>query len=170
VLVYEDLCTGLRAKVVLEWVEHLFPGAPLFNLAMWRFDLLSKSTVREAALHETCAALIVLLSAHGGRKLPKGVKAWFEQWIKRKSDDPCALVISLDESSRDCDSATQMISLLQARAKETDISVFPHFSQTPRREGDLTLDGTEKRVQAKTAMLNDLQRWSESCQHWGINE
>jgi hypothetical protein len=121
-------------------------------MAMWRFDLLCESTMREIILNEAATAAIVLLSAHGGRELPEVVMDWLTRWLRQKSDEPCALIVSLDESSRYSASATRIFSLLQAGAREKDVELFPHFSA------------------AIVAALDGIEYSSQSYSHWGINE
>jgi hypothetical protein len=169
VLIYEDLSTGLRAKWMLECVARLVPGTSHFNLAMWRFDLLRESTMHETALQEASTAVIVLLSAHGARNVPEAVTIWLEQWLGQKSEDPCALIISLDENSRDSASAIQMISSLQSGARATDVALFPHFSGTPACDGGPTVEDIQ-RAHTVVATLNDIQRRPELYSRWGINE
>jgi len=131
VLIYEDLRTGLRAKEVFECAVSRLPGAPHFNLVIWRFDGLSDASLREMAPSEAPAAVIVLVSGHGRRDLPKVVTLWLKQWLKRKSEEPRALIVSLADTSRDSASATQMISRLQtgARANLTSSRVEPGFRE-----------------------------------------
>jgi hypothetical protein len=124
------------AKGVLDYAVRMFPGAPHFNLAIWRFDALRTVIVREMALHKASVADIVVLSAHGGKALPKIVKLWLKQWFGRKSAEPCALMVSFNEDSRDSASAAKIICSLQAESKARDVAVFPHFSEISYSDGD----------------------------------
>jgi hypothetical protein len=139
VLLYEDLNAGLRGKEVLDCAVRLFPRVPHFNLAVWRFDVLRTVIERELALHKASVADIVVLSAHGGKALPKLVKLWLKQWFGRKSDEPCALMVSFNEDSRDSASAAQIVSSLQAESKARDVAVFPHFSEKSYSDGNPTV-------------------------------
>jgi hypothetical protein len=170
VLLYEDLGTGLRAKELFDCAARLFPGAPCFNLAIWRFACLWKSTAYKTALKDAFAAVILLLSSHGRRDLPKAVKAWLRQWIERKSDQPCALIVSLDESSRNSASAARLIASLRAGAKAKDVEVFSQFSNTPLREGNPPVEGNQRRAHAKTPVFDNIPRSLALHSHWGINE
>jgi hypothetical protein len=169
-LIYEDLSTGMRARHVLECAASLFPRTPQFNMAMWRFDLLRMAEVRRTALQEASVAVIVLLSAHGSGALPRAVQIWVQRWLERKSDQPCALVVCLDERSRDTAAAVQMVSWLQARAKAKDVTVFPRFGTTPYSESDPTVQALQRRVHTKLAALYDIPRRPDLHLDWGINE
>jgi len=169
-LIYEDLSTGLRAKRVLEHAARLLPTVPNFNLAIWRFDVLRESCWRKKAWNEASAAVIAVVSAHGQQDLPSVAKDWVKQWLKRKSDESRALIVSLDNTSRDGASAARTISWLQEQARARDVAVFPHFGDTPRREGGLAMDGAENTTSAKTALLADIRSWRERHSDWGINE
>jgi len=169
-LIYEDLSTGLRAKRVLEHAARQFPMAPNFNLAIWRFDVLREPRWRNTALHEASEAVIGVVSAHGQQDLPKIAKGWLKHWLKRKGDESRALIISFDDTSRDSASAAQTISWLQQEARARDVVVLPHFGDTPRWKGVLSMDGGENSASAKTAVLADIRRWTERRSDWGINE
>jgi hypothetical protein len=169
-LIYEDLSTGIRARYVLECVAGLFPRAPRFNMAMWRFDMLRMAEVRQKALKAASAAVIVLLSAHGSGALPRAVRVWFLQWLERKSDQPSAMLICLDEKSRESVSAAQMISWLQTEANTRDVAVFPGFGMTPYSEGDPAVEALQRSVHTNVATLDGIQRWPGLRSGWGINE
>jgi len=170
VLLYEDLGAGLRGKGVLDYAVRLFPGAPRFNLAIWRFDVLRTVIVRELALHKASVADIVVLSAHGGKALPKLVKLWLKQWFGRKSDEPCALMVSFNEDSRDNASAAQIVSSLQAESKARDVAVFPHFSETSYADGDPAVQTNQRPGGLRATGFDGNWRWPEFESHWGINE
>jgi hypothetical protein len=170
VLIYEDLRTGLRAKEVFECTVRRLPSAPHFNLAIWRFDALSDASLRETASSEAPAAVIVLISGHGRNDLPKVVTLWLKQWLKQKSNEPRALIVSLDDASRDSASAVQMISWLQTGARAKNVTVFPHFGGTPRWEGRLAEDSIQSPSLLKMAVSDDTRRWPERHSDWGINE
>jgi hypothetical protein len=169
-LIYEDLSTGLRAKRVLERAAHQLRMASNFNLAIWRFDMLRESCLHKTALSETSIAVIGVVSAHGQQELPKVATGWLKHWLRRKRDESRALIVSLDDTSRDSASAVQTISWLQKEARAWDVAVFPHFGDTPRRKGGLAMDGAENSTSAKTALLADIRRWTERHSDWGINE
>jgi hypothetical protein len=95
---------------------------------------------------------------------------WFTQWFERKSDEPRALIVSLDDASRGSDSAARMISWLQAGGGATDVAVFPHFGDAPRSEGDSAMERIPSPAPTKAAVLADLRRWPEWHSDWGINE
>ena len=111
-----------------------------------------------------------MLSAHGGKGLPKIVKLWLTQWFGRKSDEPCALIVSFNEDSRDSASAVQIVSSLQAEAKARDVAVFTHFSRTSTREDDQTVQTNLRPAHSHATRLDDNWRRPEFELHWGINE
>jgi hypothetical protein len=169
-LIYEDLSTGLRAKRVLEHAARLLPTAPNFKLAIWRFDLLREPCWHRTALNEASVAVIGVVSAHGRRDLPEVVSDWLQQWLKRKSEEPRALIVSLDDISRESDSAAQTISWLQTEARARDVAVFPHFGDTARWDDGLAANAIQGSFYTKPAVLPDVRRWPERHEDWGINE
>jgi hypothetical protein len=92
------------------------------------------------------------------------------QWLKRKSEEPRALIVSLDNSSRDSVSAAQMISWLRTQAGAKDVAVFPHFGGTQHCEGGLAVDGIQSPAHTKSPVLADIWRWPEPRSESGINE
>jgi len=98
----------------------------------------------ELALHKAFVADIVVVSAHGGKALPNIVKHWLKQWFGRKSDEPCALMVSFSEGSRDSASAAQIVSSLQAESKARDVAVFPCFSETSYSDSDPTVQTNQR--------------------------
>jgi hypothetical protein len=170
VMLYEDYSTGLHGKGVLDGAASLFPGAPHFNLALWRFDVLRAAIVRELALHKASVADLVVLSAHGRGALPEIVKVWLERWFRQKSDEPRALMVSLNEDSRESASAAQIIAWLQAVAKAGEVAVFPHFSKTPCSERKPAVQTIQQRAHPRTTKVDENWHWPQLQSHWGINE
>ncbi len=95
-MLYEDLETGVRARLALEQALQRVAVETDLHIRMWKFDLLGELVLREQAVTEATEARIVFVSAHGGAKLPLPVGSWFEEWFSRKRAAPCALVVSLD--------------------------------------------------------------------------
>jgi hypothetical protein len=170
VLIYEDLRTGLRAKDVLECARRRLPRALNFNLAMWRFDVLREVSWRETDPSEASVAVIVVVSAHGPSDLPEVVTDWLQQWLQRKREEPRALIVSLDDTSRDSASVAQVVARLRMGAKAKNVTVFPHFGAPPRYKSVLAVNEIQSPAHAITAMLSDIRRWPERHEDWGINE
>jgi hypothetical protein len=169
-LIYEDLRTGLRAKDVLECTARRLPGTPSLKLAIWRFDVLRETNLRETSLEQASVAVIVLVSAHGRRELPEFVMDWLQQWLQRKSDESRALIVSLDDTSRSHASNAQMISRLQTGARAKDVAVFPHFGDTIRTKGVPAANELRNLAHTNSAVLAEIQRQPERDKDWGINE
>jgi hypothetical protein len=126
--------------------------------------------LHKTALNEASVAVIGVVSAHGRKDLPKVALSWLKQWLKRRSDESRALIVSFDDTSRDSASAAQTISWLQKDARARDVAVLPHFGDASRREGCLSMDGAENSASGKTAVLADIRRLTEQHSDWGINE
>jgi hypothetical protein len=169
-LIYEDLRTGLRAKDVLECAARRLPGMPGLKLAIWRFDVLRETSLRETSLEQASVAVIVLVSAHGRRGLPEFVMDWLQHWLKRKSDESRALIVSLDDTSRDHASTALMISRLQTGARAKDVAVFPHFDGATRTNGVPVANEIRSLAHTNMAVLADIQPPPEWRERWGINE
>jgi hypothetical protein len=81
-----------------------------------------------------------------------------ELWFGRKSDEPCALMVSFNEDSRDSASAAQIVSSLQAESKARDVAVFPHFSETSYSDGNSTVR-TNHRPEGQLASTFETRRF-----------
>ena len=169
-LIYEDFSTGLRAKLLCDQVVNSLKLEVDFRVSLWRFDILREPALLERATDEAAKADIVFLSAHGPSDLPTAINLWFNQWLERRRDEPCALVVPLDVNAQDSAVAAQVIGWLQAAAGPKGVTVFPHFGEPPPSEGDLTIEAIHRRAHTKTATLDDIQRWPGSNSHFGINE
>lgn len=169
-LIYEDLSTGLRARRAFEEAVQRIEMPADFKVDLWRFDLLWESALREAALKQAAKAGVLVISAHGRTELPATVQVWLSQWLERKDDQPCALVLSLDQEIEGTPSAKRILDFLQARAREVGVEVFAHFGTAPEPGWDLTVESLRHRADTRTAILDDILRRPQPHSHWGLNE
>jgi hypothetical protein len=169
-LIYEDLGTGLRARHAFEGAVNRIDMPADFKVDLWRFDLLSDSALWEPTLSQAAKAGVIVVSAHGRTGLPASVEQWLNQWMDRKSERPCALVLSLDQEMEASPSADRILAFLQGRARQAGIEMFAHFGQVPEPEGELTLDCLQRRAHARTAILDDILRRPSAPSHWDLNQ
>ena len=98
-LVHEDGSTGWRAERLLEQIAMNLKAKADFRVNLWSFDLLCHPALQGRAVLDAIRAHLVLLSANGCTELPATVRAVLEEWLDRRDESPCALVVSLDPAS-----------------------------------------------------------------------
>ena len=169
-LVYEDFGAGLRARRVFERVVHQLETEADFNLKLWRFDLPRQPALLEQAVNEGSRADIVVLAAHG--ELPPAVRLWFDRWLARKDDKPCALAVSLDPSAKDAAVGTRIVGSLQAAVAVAGVDVFLHQEPARPVESETGTEGIPPHAETGTAMNEDLLRGlgDHPYRDRGINE
>jgi len=128
-LVHEDGSTGWRAERLLEQIAMNLKAKADFRVNLWSFDLLCHPALQGRAVLDAIRAHLVLLSANGCTELPATVRAVLEEWLDRRDESPCALVVSLDPSFR---ASAPVLDYVQAIARQAGIEVFPHFDATPQ--------------------------------------
>jgi len=52
-----------------------------------------------------------------------------KEWLDRRDESPCALVVSLDSSFRDC---APVLDYVRGLVGQAGVEVFPHFGATPQ--------------------------------------
>ena len=171
-VVYEDKRTGLRAKRVVDRLREQLGQTVELQVSLWRFDVLKDPVLHEQAAEEAAGADILVLSARASEKLPEAVSLWLERWLSQSSDEPPALVVSLDSSAKGSAAAERLLTALKRAALPGGVEVFCHFGGGPRTDDDLTFKGIQWRAETTTAVLAETLRAAQrqTWRHWGINE
>ena len=169
-IVYEDFATGARAKSALEFLLGNEQIGVDVQLEMWRFDLVCDPETSGPVRHQLALTDIVVLSTHGKGALPGGVLVWLNHWLKVRRTSPSALVVSLDEATRDDPGARQVLVSIQSEAAGAGVQAFSHLgSSKMSRTGELTGEDLNQRFELKT-VPNKTWKRIEGHSHWGINE
>lgn len=171
VVIYEDFATGLRAKQLLDQTAEQLPADAELKLHLWRFELLAEPALREEAVKQAVEASLVFVSAHGQAQLPEAVRLWFQEWREQSTNEPCALVVSLDGEADNAPAATQILHTWGTAAFSAGVELFLHLAET-KAESDSTLDELSQRAHKRTLLLDEVlhHNTSRSFRHWGINE
>jgi len=170
-LAYEDLLTGLRAKRVLDHVLESTGDRLAHHLQLLRFDLLQYPELHYWAAREAGLSDVVILSTHGARELPEGVKNWLELWLCRKSDRPAALVASLDEGICGHAQESPTVGHLRRLAARSGLALFTHYGGMSAATVRLTVRCIRKRLSrvSRTGENRFLEPRLDGPR-WGINE
>jgi hypothetical protein len=121
-LLYEDLCTALRAKRSLDRLSNQLGVETRCCARLWRLDLLGESLLAEQAAVEAAAADVIILSVHGHHELRAETRAWLSRWLALKADRPYALAALLDPEPSGSDRDRPVLAYLKriVRAAHAD--------------------------------------------------
>jgi len=169
-LVYEDLRTGARATKLVERLGEDLKLEADFRLTLTLFDNFREPQLGDLIAAEAEDADILLLSAHGRRELPGAVISWVQEWLKKESVGPRALVLSFDAEAEGTAWASQFVGHLQGSARLASVEVFPHFGRGAIQEGEYSLEDIQYRAETRTALLDEALYRIKPSSHWGINE
>lgn len=114
---YEDLESGIRAKVLIECVQASMDLSAQFKLDLWRFDWMKEEPLRTIALNaaRNSALVIISISARFARRLPPAVENWMAAWSQDPGEHSSALIVLLP---RQCDSRPRHPALLCERLQD----------------------------------------------------
>jgi hypothetical protein len=133
VMVYEDLCTGLRAKRALDRLPGDFMMSAGFQQRLWRTDLLRIPVLNEQAAREAGQADVVIISLHGNGELPEEIRDLFETWLKYKQERPYGLGVLLDREVMICEREDPVLEHMQEVAKRSGADLFCGYDDRDRR-------------------------------------
>jgi hypothetical protein len=130
-VVHEDSPTGLRAREALNNLANRLEIKICFLISLCRFGMLEDAELAEPALQQAKRTDIVILSLHGNRELPVAVRNWLLRWLETRDFKPCALVVSLDSSTRDSLKSNSTWNFLCAITAPLEVDLFLHLGEPP---------------------------------------
>jgi hypothetical protein len=130
-IVHEDSPTGLRAREVLNSLVNRLEIKICFLIGLCRFGMLEYAELVEPVLQQAKRTDIVFLSLHGNRELPVAVRNWLLRWLETRDFKPCALVVSLDSSTRDSLKFNSTWNFLCAITAPLEVDLFLHLGEPP---------------------------------------
>jgi len=132
VLVYEDLCTGLRAKRALERLPGDFMMSAGFQQRLWRTDLLRIAVLNEQAAREASQADVVMISLHGTGGMLAEIRDLLGRWLAYKQERPYGLGVLLDREAMICERKGPVLEHLQEVAKRGGADLFCGYDDRER--------------------------------------
>ena len=130
-IMHEDLPTGLRARATLDCLANRLGKKICFLISLCRFGMLEDAELAEPVLQLAKRADIVFLSLHGNSKLPTAVRKWLLRWLEIRDFKPCALVASLDSSTRDSLKSNSTWNFLRVITAPLEVDLFLHLGELP---------------------------------------
>jgi hypothetical protein len=156
-----QLVADLAANLKVE-ADFLLTSAP-FEAAEFGYNWQSNATGGEDAD-------ILLVSAHGRREVPVALVRWIQGWVRQRTAGPRAVVISLDEESRDTGWMGQLEGSLQAHLRDASVDFFSHFGAVSGGGAGFSWADIQYRAETRTALLDETLQRVKPSSHWGINE
>jgi hypothetical protein len=95
-VVFEDVATGVRARLSLDHLACRLEEPEPFRLLSWRLDLLGQRFFQKQLADPSVAVDIVLFSLHGWQPLTGAAVAWLAGWLADRRKPSCALGVLLD--------------------------------------------------------------------------
>jgi hypothetical protein len=130
-IMHEDSPTGLRSRETLDNLANQLEIKSCFLISMCRFGMLEDAELAERVLQQAMRADIVFLSLHGDRELPPAVRNWLLRWLRFRDFKPCALVASLDSSTRDSLKSNSTWNFLRDITAPLEVDLFLHLGEPP---------------------------------------
>jgi hypothetical protein len=130
-VVHEDSATALRAREALINLQDRLEIKTCFLISLCRFGMLEDAELAEPVLLQAKQADIVFLSLHGDRELPIGVRNWLLRWLETRDFKPCALVVSLDFSTRHSLKCNSTLDFLSVITNRLEVDMFLHLGGPP---------------------------------------
>jgi hypothetical protein len=92
-IIYDEFAYAANAKAMFERAAHRADEALLWNINLWRLDMLNQPTSANVALTDAVDAHLILLGLHDPAMLPGWLQEWLEQWAVRRHIPDAALAI-----------------------------------------------------------------------------
>jgi hypothetical protein len=132
-IMHEDSPTGLRAGKALNNLQNQLEIKICFLISLCRFGMLEDAELAEPVLQQAKRADILFLSLHGDRELPTAVRNWLLNWMVSRDFKPCALVASMDSSTRESLKSNSTWNFLRVITAPLEVDLFLHLGEPPFR-------------------------------------
>jgi len=135
VVIYEGVDSGKRANYFCESLMREIGEATLFTKDLWSFKVLDIPQVRHTAAEVAAVADVVVLALDGNTKLPDGVKAWMEEWVKRVGDENPILIALFNPSDVGQETGASTRAFFSAVAETAGLTFLHMPGQTITEDG-----------------------------------
>jgi hypothetical protein len=166
-VIYDDFDFAARTAALLERAAVRSDEVVQWDVKPWRLDLLTPSSLAEAALAETADADLMVVTLSKTHVLPDTLLDWLECWAERREIRDAALLLLCPEETAGPRSSWER---LKEFAEWRGLLFLG--SHNLQAEGD-SLDFIHRLWRQKQPVMPMLS-WSadppDSPRHWGINE
>jgi hypothetical protein len=100
VILYDDNGMAAQARAMLNRAGRRADEAMLWDVKLWRCDMLRWPATADLALEDAQAAQLIVLALRNPTALPAGMLDWLEQWASGQHVPEAALAV-FDESRGD---------------------------------------------------------------------
>lgn len=121
-----DSSTVAPACEALEIIGRFLKGRGRLMYRWWNFEVLTVASLRKLAAREAAAADLIIISTHAGRKLPREIADWINQWLLLRQQRPGVLVALVDADATPKANSPGVLSQLKKVAKLGRLNFFPN--------------------------------------------
>ena len=169
VTVYEDTATRDRAIRICDHLETELGSEVGFNFSWWKFDYLGDPFLSAEAMAAATQSEMMVVSAHGGEKLPSAVEVWFEAWAAKRGGKPGALV-ALGMAEDPMTGLTPRHYYLKNVAERVGMDYLHQaVVALPGAEYE-SIENVVRRAEQRTPFMEGILNRQHPMRHWGINE
>ena len=121
-----DASTVAPACEALEIIGRFLKGRGRLMYRWWNFEVLTVASLRKLAASEAAVADLVIISTHEGRKLPREIADWINQWLRLRKQRPGVLMALIDSDTTRKENSPGVLSQLKKVAKLGRLNFFPN--------------------------------------------
>lgn len=166
-IVYEDMVTGQKARLVAEQlVGSLGPGYRC-EPSLWKFEVLKVPDISAMAAYEARQADLIVFAAREGKELEEEVKQWIQGWLPYKERGDSCIVALLLKGPNPTASASPLYSYLRKIAEKRGLDFFwqelesqPDFVHSPNSSSACPM----------APVMTPPMEFEPTAVHWGIND
>jgi hypothetical protein len=125
-LLYEDLETGLRARLLFDQTMSQLGFKLDYDLVPWRAEILRHPHFFNEATRELEKTDILLISTHGNEAWPLSIWQYFLLWLSDRGRNPSALVVSFDSRAMCIPATANALDTVRLAADLSGVSFFLH--------------------------------------------
>ena len=182
VVAYEDYATGIdTVRTLTRLAERTCHSHEFGTHNVWNFQILATPAQRNIAAGKAASADMVIVAAHGSRRLPIFVMHWIELWLSQRGRSSAALVALLDGDNGHTRKLLPVEAYLERCARRGGMEFFVQKIGERLAVGDYNFAAmAEKAEQGSEALVRIMERPrgypAEAFAHiqpaprWGINE
>jgi hypothetical protein len=153
-LVCEDAACAQHAKDMMARVNDLLPVDTRAHAFIREFDSFHPHKAESA---REARPDIVVVAAHGNRRLPAAVSHWLGRWARGNRDLACALALDLDRRNRASEESREIEASLRKLATGAGIDWLEAISPAPG-DDERFRQGLKQQASQVSSTLDEIVR------------
>lgn len=166
-IVYEDMFTGQKARLVAEQLVGSLGPDYKCEPSLWKFDVLKVPDISAIAAVEARQADLIVFAAREGKDLGDEVKQWIQNWLPFKQKGDSCIVALLVREEKSFASASPLYAYLRKIAEKRGLDFF---WQELEANSDCVESSSETPSYMISPLPNSAVEVEQHAVHWGIND